>query len=63
MGASTRGVIVRRPTMFRQSLAASTIFEEPSQRDYTIDAVSECPPGGLSQRPNTLARCTSQAAR
>jgi hypothetical protein len=39
--------------MFRRSLAASTIFEEPSERDNTIDAGSECPTGGLRSSRNS----------
>jgi hypothetical protein len=39
--------------MFRRSLAASTIFEEPSELDNTIDAGSECPTGGLRSSRNS----------
>jgi hypothetical protein len=38
--------------MFRRSLAASTIIEELSERDNTIDAGSECPTGGLRSSRN-----------
>jgi hypothetical protein len=44
VGAGTRGVIVRRPTMFRQSLVASTTDRRTqSPRDNKIDAFSEFP--------------------
>ncbi|MDT5216529.1 MAG: hypothetical protein QOK18_4768 [Mycobacterium sp.] len=39
--------------MFRRSLAASTVFEEPSERDNTIDAGSECLAGGLRSSRNS----------
>jgi hypothetical protein len=39
--------------MFRRSLAASTIFEEPCERDNTIDAGYECPTGGLRSSRNS----------
>ncbi|MDT5111862.1 MAG: hypothetical protein QOK33_1149 [Mycobacterium sp.] len=40
--------------MFRRSLAASTIFEEPGERDNTIEpAGSECPTVGLRSSRNS----------